>query len=70
MGIIEIILLVIGAVLTFVGYRGLTNIQADLEITNDAVYYKSTALEIRKNEKDLYMTHYGDENVIESPIYN
>jgi len=51
------LLLIIGGVLAFVGYNGLTNIESDLEITTDAVYYKSTTLEIRESEKNFILTN-------------
>jgi len=51
------VLLIIGGILAFVGYNGLTNVESDLEIVNDAVYYKSTTLEIRENEKNFIITN-------------
>jgi len=49
------LLLLISIILTFVGYNGLKNIKLDLAITNDAVYYESTALKIKENEKNLML---------------
>jgi len=51
------VLLIIGGILAFVGYNGLNNVGADLEITNDAVFYKSTTLELRQMEKNFILTN-------------
>lgn len=49
------ILLIIAAVMAFVGYSGLNNVDHDVKIANDAAGFAETTLEIRKNEKNFML---------------
>jgi len=49
------ILIIITAVMAFVGYNGLNNVEHDVSISNDAAGFAETALEIRQNEKNFML---------------
>jgi len=50
-----VILIVIAAVMAFVGYNGLNKVEQDAAIVNDAAGFAETALEIRQNEKNFIL---------------
>ena len=49
------ILIFIAAIMAFVGYNGLNNVDHDVKIANDAAGFAETALEIRQNEKNFML---------------
>jgi methyl-accepting chemotaxis protein len=49
------ILIIITAVMAYVGYDGLNNIDHDIQIANDAAGFAEKSLEIRQNEKDFML---------------
>ncbi len=49
------ILLIIAAVMAFMGYSGLNNVDHDAAIAMDAAGFSKTTLEIRQNEKDFML---------------
>ena len=49
------LLLIIAAVMAFMGYSGLNNVDHDATIAMDAVGFAETALEMRQNEKDFML---------------
>jgi len=49
------ILLIIAAVMAFMGYNGLNSVDHDVKIANDAAGFAESALEIRQNEKDFML---------------
>src|SRR6056297_2782334 len=49
------ILLIIAAVMAFLGYNGLNSVDHDVMIANDAAGFAESALEIRQNEKDFML---------------
>lgn len=56
------ILIIIAAVMAYVGYYGLDNINHDVEIANDAAYFAERSLEIRQNEKN-FMLQENEEHI-------
>ncbi|MEC9490692.1 MAG: methyl-accepting chemotaxis protein [Halanaerobiales bacterium] len=49
------ILIIIAAVMAYVGYYGLNNINHDVQIANDAAGFAESSLEIRQNEKNFML---------------
>lgn len=49
------ILIIIAAVMAYVGYYGLNNVNHDVQIANDAAGFAEKSLEIRQNEKNFML---------------
>ncbi len=49
------VLLIIAAVMAFMGYNGLNNVDHDAEIAMDAAGFSETTLELRQNEKEFML---------------
>ncbi len=49
------VLLIITAFMTFIGYNGLSNVNNDVKITNDAAGFAKSVLEIRQMEKEFML---------------
>ena len=63
-GIGFMVLILIGAGMTFIGYRGLNEVDRDAEISNCAANYAKNALQIREDEKNFMIQE--DESYIAS----
>jgi len=49
------VLIIIAALMTFIGYNGLSNVNNDVKITNDAAGFAKSVLEIRQLEKEFML---------------